>query len=221
MGLTDGRGLLLGLALASSLACGSNSEGDGTGDGGVAPDGASEPGAGAAPSETPVFSVEGRGESSETAATLRVEEGESPVLLTIRGADAQGSLILFYVNFVGTEDVVGAHQLEVGAPASALAPGADVSAVGMVDGQAYYSLGGHLDLSVLSERWVDGTFEVSMALDDGGGPPPGVPIESIDEALSLSGTFHNSWMVTCTSHLVGFTGGHYVTDSPYCNNLTF
>ena len=213
----DGRALVLLLALAGSVACGSDSGGDGTG---AVQAGASD-GSGAAPSETPVFSVEGRGESSETAATLRVEEGESPVMMTIRGAGGEGNLMLFYVLFVGVEDVVGAHQLEVGAPATALAPAAEVSVVGQVDGRAYYSLGGHLDLSVLSERWVDGTFDVSLALDDGGGPPPGVSLDSIDEALSLSGTFHNSWMVTCTSHLVGFTGGHYVTDSPYCNNLTF
>src|SRR5689334_22944440 len=124
----DGRGLALLLALASSLACGSGSGGDGTADG-AAQDAAA---AGAAPGAPSVFSVEGRGESSETAATLRVEEGESPLLLTIRGADGQGSLILIYVQFAGVEDVVGEHQLEVGAPASALAPGADVSAVGMV-----------------------------------------------------------------------------------------
>jgi len=221
MVLTDGCGLLPWLALVSSLACGSDSGGDGSGDGGGAVEAGDGAGAGAAPSETPVFSIEGRGESSETAGTLRVEEGESPVLLTIRGADAQGSLILIYVNFVGVEDVVGVHQLEVGAPASALAPGADVSAVSMIDGQAYYSLGGRLELNVLSERWMDGTFDVRWALDEGGGRPPGVSLDSIDEAMSLSGTFHNSWMVTCTSHLVGFTGGHYVTDSPYCNTLTF
>ena len=45
--------------------------------------------------------------------------------------------------------------------------------------------------------------------------------DAIESALDLSGSFESEWTVDCRTRLVGFTGGHYTHDSPYCLGLTF
>jgi hypothetical protein len=163
------------------------------------------------------FTLEGRGWSDETSSTLRVIEGQRDVLLTVRGADATGSLLLLYLYIDGVENVVGTHRIDIGAP------GAAASAAGSVDGLVYYSLRGQLQIDITADQQASGTFDMALALDEptGDGPPPGVPLESIAEALTLSGGFHNQWQVYCSSYLVGFTGGHEISNSPYCTGLVF
>jgi hypothetical protein len=207
---------LVGLAaLALAAGCG-----DGSGDAEPAPGGADPGGVasgGDAASLPDRFTLEGRGASDETGTALRVIEGQREVLLTVRGADAMGSLMLLYVYIDGVENVVGTHRIDIGAP------GADASAAGSVDGLIYYSLRGQMEVEVTADRHASGSFDMALALDEtgGGAPPPGVPLESIAEALTLSGSFRNQWQVNCSSYIEGFTGSHLRSDSPYCNALQF
>jgi hypothetical protein len=177
--------------------CGSDPEGESTG-----------PASADAPDQ---FTLEGRGGSDETASTLRVIEGKRDVVLTVRGADAMGSLIVIALSIDGVENVIGSHSADIGLPGSL------ASAAGTLDGLAYYSLHGQIDVEVSADGGVSGSFDAALAVDDGRGPPLGVPADSIAEAVTIAGAFQNQWMITCTST---FTGGHVVSDSPYCNTLT-
>jgi hypothetical protein len=186
-------------------------------------------GPGAAPGETadalgpgevtPRFSVDGRGESGKTSTVLQVFEGEG-ITLSITGADASDNIIVISVGFENVEGVVGTHTLPIGVVDER------VFAVGSVDGQAYQSVSGELELQLSADRRAQGHFDVALgreqqivisAPDAPSAPAPGEPTEE----LTLSGTFESQWTLNCYSRLRGFTGSHLVSDSPYCNSLTF
>jgi hypothetical protein len=193
------------------VACGgspSHSE-----DAGEAREGSSE-------ATTPHFSVEGRGESSQTSTVLDVVEGEEASRLAITGSDAADNLVAIYATFHGVDSVVGSHRLPIGRVEDA-----ETFAVGSIDGRLYQSLSGELRLIMASDWHSEGEFELSMALDETspldlprGAPEPTAPAAA---ELTLVGTFESEWRVTCRSLIPGFTGGHAVSDSPYCNALTF
>jgi hypothetical protein len=183
---------------------------------GCGDDGAAPPDPQGSVEETgPSFSVEGRGSSNATSGVMQVWEGEPAVELSLRGVDAAGNLVLLYVTFDGVESVSGAHTFEIGLPGET-----NVSGIGILEDQVYYSLRGELQVEMSGAGHADGQFEMDLAFDDGSGPPPGVPSEAIEPALSLSGSFKSEWTLDCRSRLVGFTGGHYTHDSPYCQGLT-
>jgi hypothetical protein len=160
----------------------------------------------------PHFAVEGHGESERLSAVLDVVEGNEAPRLAITGFDADENLIAIYATFDGTDSVVGSHVLPIGAGE----PG--VFAVGTIDGRQYRSRSGELRLNMSSDRLSDGEFEVALALYETSplALPPGAPAE-----LTLVGTFASEWRVNCRSFISGFTGGHAVSDSPYCTALTF
>ena len=164
----------------------------------------------------PRFTVEGRGESAKTSAVLEVIEGEDVVTLSITGADGSDNLTVIYADFAGVEAVVGNHRLPIG-----LVQQAPVFAVTTLDGQVYQSLSGELSVNVTAEGHADGTFEIALERDQITVVLPGAAPPAAEVDLTLSGTFESDWTVTCYSYLVGFTGGHFVSDSPYCNGLTF
>jgi hypothetical protein len=198
---------LLGLVL---LACGSDDSGG---------DAAEASGEGSEASTEPHFTVEGRGESSKASAVLDVIEGQEVSRLSITGSDAAENLIAIYAAFHGTDSVVGSHVFSIG-PIEG-----EVFAVGAIEGRVYQSQSGELRVSMSSDWHSEGTFEVTLGLDETsplmlppGAPEPTTPAPA---ELTLVGTFESEWRVNCRSYISGFTGGHAVSDSPYCQALTF
>jgi hypothetical protein len=167
----------------------------------------------------PHFAVEGHGESARLSAVLDVVEGDEAPRLAITGFDADDNLIAIYATFDGTDGVVGSHVLPIG-PVNA-----EVFAVGTIDGRQYQSQSGELRLNMSPDWLSDGEFEVALALDEASPLtlPPGAPEPTAPAAaeLTLVGTFASEWRVNCRSFISGFTGGHAVSDSPYCTALTF
>ena len=195
---------VLGLVL---LGCGG---GDGSDDGEAA---------GSEANAAPHFTVEGRGESSKLSAVLDVVEGEERSRLAITGSDAADNLIAIYATFHGTDSVVGEHVFPVGSVDS------EVFAVGTIDGRVYQSQSGELRVSMTSNWHSEGAFEITLALDETVPvmPPPGAaePTTPAAAEQTLVGTFASDWRVNCRSYISGFTGGHAMSDSPYCLALTF
>jgi len=165
------------------------------------------------------FNVDGRGASNATSGVIQVWENEPIVELSLQGVDAADNRVLFYVTFTdGVESVAGEHAFEIGLPGET-----NVTGIGILDDQIYYSLRGRLDIAMsgTGDARAEGEFAMDLAFDDGSGPPPGVASEAIESALNLSGSFRSAWTVDCRTRFVGFTGGHYTHDSPYCQGLTF
>jgi hypothetical protein len=169
-------------------------------------------------STEPHFAVEGHGESARLSAVLDVVEGQETTRLAITGFDAEENLIAIYVTFHGTGSVVGSHVLPIGSI------DAEVFAVGTIGGRGYQSQSGELRVN-MSEGFSEGEFEATLALDETspltlppGAPEPAAPAPA---ELTLEGTFASEWRVNCRSYIPGFTGGHAVSDSPYCTALTF
>lgn len=166
--------------------------------------------ASAAPQFTgPHFAVEGHGESERLSAVLDVVEGDEAPRLAITGFDADENLIAIYATFDGTDSVVGSHVLPIGAGE------AEVFAVATIDGRQYRSQSGELRVNMSSDWLSEGGFELTLALDEAN------PLARAPAELTLVGTFASEWRVNCRSFISGFTGGHAVSDSPYCTALTF
>lgn len=178
-------------------------------------DGASPAEGGEARGETH-FAVEGRGESAKATTVLDVVEGEEASRLQITGSDGADDLIAIYVTFHGLDTVVGSHELPIGTVEAA-----EVFAVGSIDGSVYQSESGRLRLSLSSDYHSVGDFEMTLALDAASSPdqPAGEPARPAE--LALTGTFESEWWVNCRSYISGFTGGHAVSDSPFCLALEF
>lgn len=207
-------GAVFGLAV---LGCSGGSE-DATADAAAGPPGAMTAPEGAlAEGGAPRFTLEGRGTSTRTSAVLEVVEAEQ-VALSITGTDPAGDLLVIRAIFEGVESVVGSHRWPIGAPEQA-----NVFAVGSIDGETYQSVGGELEVSLSADRHSEGRFDLELTL----APvavvgAPSVGAASADApSLILSGSFQSEWTVTCYSFIRGFTGGHFSSDSPYCNALTF
>lgn len=208
-------GVLVGSGLT---ACGDGPEGDAAGAAAEGPAASNETVDALETEVAPRFSLDGRGESGKTSAVLEVREGEVATL-SITGADASDNIIVISVTFEDVEGVVGTHTLPIGVVDER------VFAVGSVDGQAYQSVSGELELSLSADRHAEGHFRVglgrnTLTIDTPGAPPSGEATAPIEE-LTLSGAFESQWTVNCYSRLRGFTGGHLISDSPFCNGLTF
>ena len=81
---------------------------------------------------------------------------------------------------------------------------------------------GELRLTITSDWHSEGEFEMTLALDETVPATPGAEASAPPAAeLTLVGTFESEWRVNCRSYISGFTGGHAVADSPYCQSLTF
>jgi len=205
-----------------ALGCGSGSEGTAAA-GAEAPPGSTSEAATATEEEAPRFTLEGRGTSTKTSSVLEVVEAEQ-VALSITGSDPSDSLLVIRAIFEGVEAVVGEHRWPIGEPEVA-----QVFAVGTVDGQTYQSVGGDLELSLTADRHSAGRFTLELApvASDGipGAPTapsaPAMERPSPVATLTLVGSFQSEWTVTCYSFIRGFTGGHFSSDSAYCNSLTF
>ena len=200
--------VVLGLV---ALGCGGEPEGT-TAPGAPAPPDSMDP---AADEDAPRFTLEGRGTSSKTSSVLEVVEAEQ-VALSITGTDPAENLVVIRAIFEGVEAVVGEHRWPIGAPEMA-----QVFAVGTVDGQTYQSVGGDLEVSLTAERHSEGRFTLELAPVAPEGAPAAASSSAAGPTLTLSGSFQSEWTVTCYSFIRGFTGGHFSSNSAYCNALTF
>ncbi|HTV17432.1 MAG TPA: hypothetical protein VMG12_02140 [Polyangiaceae bacterium] len=203
---------MLGLffGAAGLVACGgdpSNAEdtaGDATGDGET--------------STEPHFEIEGRADSSTMSTVLDVVEGEESSRLAITSTDADANVIAIYVTFHGLDTVVGSHVFPISTVVDA-----EVFSVGSLDGRVYQSESGELHVNISDDWHSEGEFEMTLALDETTPPAAGAPAPTTPPPaeLTLVGSFSSEWRVNCRSYISGFTGGHAVSDSPFCQMLTF
>lgn len=154
------------------------------------------------------LNVEGRSEPLKAQARLQVVEGDREVTLTITGGDAADNLVLIDLGFDGVEAVMGDHSVQLGPP-EAEGP----YAVAILERQEYHSPSGEVELSLSRDGAIEGSFDVAL-LQTGAA-------EAAAPVTALRGSFAGSWIVSCRSPIRGFTGGHTVSDSPYCNSLEF
>lgn len=156
------------------------------------------------------LTVEGRGEPMNAQARLSVIEGMSQVTLTITGADAADNLVMIDLAFDGLESVIGEHTVELGPP-QANGP----YAVASFEGQVYESPSGQVQLSLSSDGGISGDFDIPLVQAS----PGAAEAAALEPVTAMAGAFSGSWTVLCQSPVRGFTGGHAVSDSPYCNSL--
>jgi hypothetical protein len=152
------------------------------------------------------LTVEGRSEPMQAQARLSVVEGTREVTFTITGGDAADNLVVIGLAFDGVGAVIGAHTVELGPP-EADGP----YAIASFEGQLYHSPSGEVELSLSREGSIEGSFDVALLQTS--------PSEVATPIDAMSGAFTGSWILHCQSPIPGFTGGHVVSDSPYCNNL--
>lgn len=156
------------------------------------------------------LTVDGRGEPMNAQAQIDVVEGMREVALTITGADGADNLVMIDLAFDGVESVVGEHAVELGSPQSNGA-----YAVAMFEGQVYESQSGQVQLSVSSEGSISGNFDIPLVQST----PGAAEAAALEPVTAMTGEFSGSWGLSCVSPIRGFTGGHSVSDSPYCNSL--
>jgi hypothetical protein len=159
------------------------------------------------------FAIAGRDQPMQGQARFKVLEGTPEIKLTIVGGDVDDNLLQINAPFVGVDQVRGPHSMQFGLPDAGVA-----YAVASLDGQAYYSQSGALELSLSAEGTVEGTFDISFVEDDLSGA---TSIAYAPNAVTtgVSGTFSGTFVVVCASPVIGFPDGHTVADTPYCQNL--
>lgn len=157
------------------------------------------------------LTVEGRGEPMRAQARLSVVEGEREVELTITGSDAADNLVVLDLAFDGLENVIGAHTFTLGPPVVD-GPHAFAS----FEGQVYESPSGEVELSLSRDGTISGTFDIPLVEAS----PGAAEAAALEPVTAMAGVFSGGWLVTCLSPIRGFTGGHAVSDSPYCNGLS-
>jgi hypothetical protein len=156
------------------------------------------------------LTVDGRGEPMQAQARIDVLEGMREVALTITASDAADNLVMIDLAFDGLENLVGDHTLELGSPESN-----GPYAVASFDGQVYESPSGEVQLSLSSDGAISGNFDIPLVQ----AMPGAAEAAALEPVTEMAGVFSGSWSVSCLSPIRGFTGGHAVSDSPYCNSL--
>jgi hypothetical protein len=160
------------------------------------------------------FSIKGRPAPMTARAELQVVEGQRPVHVHITGHTAGTDLLSLSLTFDGLENTLGVHQGQFGMPDS----GTHI-AVGSLDDQLYYSLGGTIEISVDRGGDIHGSFDVELARTELSATGEPMFDEADDEALDVDGQFSGAWVLNCQSHLAGHrtlsVGGEY------CDNLQY
>jgi hypothetical protein len=156
------------------------------------------------------LTVDGRSEPMNAQARLAVVEGMRRVTLTITGGDAADNLVMIDLEFDGLENVIGDHTLELGPPAAD-----GPYAVASFEGQVYESPSGEVELSISSGGSISGSFDIPLVEAS----PGAARAAALEPLTAMTGAFGGRWIVLCQSPIRGFTGGHAVSDSPYCNSL--
>ncbi len=162
------------------------------------------------------LSIDGRDEPMHAQARLSVTEGMQEVSFNITGGDAADNFVVIDLAFAGVESVLGLHSIEL-EPAGIEGP----HAVASLDGQVYDTARGQVELTLSKDGGVQGSFEIGLVVADLDGSRAAAGAAPSDGATSISGVFSGGWIVACVSPIRGFTGGHAVADSPYCNSLEF
>lgn len=163
------------------------------------------------------FAVDGRSEAMWGQAVFHVVEGTLEVDLNITGGDSDDNLVVIDVIFEGLDSIIGVHPLRLGLPDDV---NADASLIASFDGQVFYPQLGQLDLSLSAGRKIEGHFDTTLlqAVPEAQrGVAPRFEPDAV--VLPSRGEFSGSWGVDCVSPLIGFTGGHVISDSAYCRGL--
>lgn len=155
------------------------------------------------------LTVDGRVEPMNAQAQIEVVEGEREVPLTITGADG-ADLVMIDLAFDGVENVSGEHAMELGSPESD-----GPYAVAVFQGQQYESDSGGVELVVSSDGSINGSFDIPLVQAS----PGAAEAAGVEPVTVMTGAFSGTWSLSCRSPIRGFTGGHSVSDSPYCNSL--
>jgi hypothetical protein len=146
-------------------------------------------------------------------AQLQVREQNPIVNLVVTAVEEDNSsnLVSLQLALMGVENAMGTHRTEIGPPGNSAA---FVNAY--MELQSYSSRTGTLEVTLAHDGRISGNLEVELFKDS----EPGRLDES-GEQLSLSGNFVGWWSLVCRSPVPGLPGDHSVSDSAYCNGLTF
>lgn len=146
-------------------------------------------------------------------ARLEVRE-QNPVVnlaVTAQFQENTSNLVQFQLSVLGVENAMGPHHIEIGPPAYSAA-----YMQAYLELQSYSSRSGMLDVTLAGDGSISGNFEAELFKDS----EPGRLDES-GERITLSATFDGYWSLICRSPVPALPGDHSVTDSAYCNGLTF
>jgi hypothetical protein len=159
------------------------------------------------------LTLAGEGGQLSGGAQLQVREQNPIVNLLVTAVEEQNSsnLVRFQLALMGVENAMGTHRTEIGPPGNSAA---FVNAY--MDLQSYSSRTGTLEVTLANDGRISGNLQVELFKDS----EPGRLDES-GEPLSLSGNFAGSWSLVCRSPVPALPGDHSVSDSAYCNGLTF
>lgn len=156
------------------------------------------------------LTVDGRSEPMAAQARFGVVEGMRRVTLTITGTDAEDNLVMINLEFDGLENVAGQHTLSLGSPEMD-----GPHAIATFEAQVYESPSGEVELSVSRDGSISGQFDIPLSQAS----PGAAEAAALEPLTAISGAFDGRWIINCMSPIRGFTGGHAVSDSPYCNGL--
>lgn len=146
-------------------------------------------------------------------ARLEVREQNPVVNLAVTAVFAQSTsnLVQFQLAFLGVENAMGPHHAEIGPPTYS-----EAYVQAYLELQSYSSRSGVLDVTLAGDGSISGALEAELFKDS----EPGTLDES-GERITISATFDGFWSLTCRSPVPALPGDHSVSDSIYCNGLTF
>ncbi len=199
------------LFAALAVACGS----DPTDADNPEPSGEMEPGSESSDAAVEV-AIDGRSETLGAQARLDVQQGSEFVHLGITGADGANDIVVFDIYFAGVGSTMGDHMLPLGLPV----PVGEGNFVNVsLDGEAYYSQGGEIELSLAADGSIDGHFEVNLARDQTVPGAPLLPPAPSEDSMMLTGDFEGSWTLSCQSRFPGHET--LMAGGAFCDDLEF
>lgn len=147
------------------------------------------------------------------AARLEVREQNPVVNLAVTGVFEQNTsnLVQLQLSVLGVENAMGLHHIEIGPPTYSAA-----YMQAYLELQSYSSRSGLLDVTLAGDGSISGSLEAELFKDS----EPG-KLDELGERIAISASFEGSWSLICSSPVPALPGDHSVSDSAYCNGLTF
>lgn len=135
------------------------------------------------------------------------------VVVTALFPSSDDDLVRLSLGVMGVDRAMGTHRQQFTSERDSPA-----LAIAYVERVSYISQSGSLEVTLTGDGRIEGRFDAELAPDLAG--------SSTDSALtgqpfSMSGRFAGTWMLVCSSPVIGLPGDHSVSDSAYCNSLQF